>query len=186
MYLAAEKVVVVRKKVLLLYFDSLPIQRTISIDRKTLNRKLVPPLKTDPNRIGPSCIWKGKESKVHKKPPWGQGKKVQFLRSLSIRPVIYDQFCSCLLDSFNCVNQKLLMWREDQFEQYMGWVQVPQDRLFKRRTLFAMFTLAMMWLCQDRLWLINTPFLLLTMEYARYQGCKSFPISFFCLWCRDV
>lgn len=31
-----------------LYFDSLPIQMTISIDRKTLNRKLVPSLKSYP------------------------------------------------------------------------------------------------------------------------------------------
>ena len=38
-----------------------------------------------------------------------------------------------------------------------GWVQVPQVLLFKRRTLLAVFTLAMIWLSQDRLWLINTP-----------------------------
>ena len=38
-----------------------------------------------------------------------------------------------------------------------GLVQVPQVLLIKRRTLLAVFTLAMIWLCQDRLWLINTP-----------------------------
>lgn len=37
-----------------------------------------------------------------------------------------------------------------------GWLQVRQILLIKRRTLFAMSTLAMIWLCLDRLWLINS------------------------------